>query len=107
MKKVPALEGLELASVVSTNEVDRVGDPTASIRIEVLECGVKRNIIQCMADRGAYVRVHPAKTSFEELLAFEPHGFFISNGPGDPSSMGYAVDTVKKILDTKKPVFGI
>jgi len=60
-----------------------------------------------MADRGAYVRVHPAKTSFEELMKFEPHGFFISNGPGDPSTMSYAVDTVKKILETKKPAFGI
>ena len=107
LKKVPSMDGLELASVVSTPEVYHVGDPNASIRIAVLDFGVKRNIIQCMADRGAYVRVHPAKTSFEELLAFEPHGFFISNGPGDPSSMGYAVDTVKKILDTKKPVFGI
>ena len=72
LKKVPSMDGLELASVVSTAEVYHVGDPSATIRIAVLDFGVKRNIIQCMADRGAYVRVHPAKTSFEELLAFEP-----------------------------------
>jgi len=107
LSKVPSMDGLELASVVSTQEVYHMGDPNSSIRIAVLDFGVKRNIIKCMADRGAYVRVHPAKTSFEELKQFEPHGYFISNGPGDPSSMGYAVETVKQILETKKPVFGI
>lgn len=107
LKEVPSMDGLELASKVTTDKVYHMGDPAAAIRIAVLDFGVKRNIIQCMADRGAYVRVHPAKTSFEELIEFQPHGFFISNGPGDPSTMGYAVATVKKILETKKPVFGI
>jgi carbamoyl-phosphate synthase small subunit len=107
VKKIPSMDGLELASMVTTTEVYHMGDPNAEIRIAVLDFGVKRNIIKCMSDRGAYVRVHPAKTSFEELLQFEPHGFFISNGPGDPSSMDYAIDTVKKILDTRKPMFGI
>ena len=104
---VPSMDGLELASVVSTKEVYHLGDPNASIRIAVLDFGVKRNIIQCLADRGAYVRVHPAKTTIDELLKFEPHGFFISNGPGDPASMDYAVNTVKAILETKRPLFGI
>jgi carbamoyl-phosphate synthase small subunit len=107
LSQVPSMDGLELASIVSTQEVYHMGDPGAAIRIAVLDFGVKRNIIKCMADRGAYVRVHPAKTSFEELQKFEPHGYFISNGPGDPASMGYAVETVKQILETKKPVFGI
>jgi carbamoyl-phosphate synthase small subunit len=107
LKEVPSMEGLELASLVTTDKVYHMGDPADAIRIAVLDFGVKRNIIKCMSDRGAYVRVHPAKTSFEELLKFEPHGFFISNGPGDPSTMSYAVETVKKILYTKKPVFGI
>ena len=107
LSQVPSMDGLELASIVSTQEVYHMGDPNAAIRIAVLDFGVKRNIIKCMADRGAYVRVHPAKTSFAELQKFEPHGYFISNGPGDPASMGYAVETVKQILETKKPVFGI
>jgi len=107
LSQVPSMDGLELASIVSTQEVYHMGDPNAAIRIAVLDFGVKRNIIKCMADRGAYVRVHPAKTSFAELQQFEPHGYFISNGPGDPASMGYAVETVKQILETKKPVFGI
>ena len=107
LKKVPSMDGLELASVVTTHEVYHMGDPNSAIRISVLDFGVKRNIIQCMADRGAYVRVHPARTPFEVLQEFNPNGYFISNGPGDPSTMDYAIATVKKILETKKPVFGI
>jgi len=105
LSNVPSMDGLELASKVTTQEIYHIGDP--AIRIAVLDFGVKRNIIQCMADRGAYVRVHPAHTSFQTLMEFNPDGFFISNGPGDPSSMSYAIETVKQILDTRKPVFGI
>jgi len=107
LAKVPSMGGLELASQVSTTEVYHLGDANAPIRIAVLDFGVKRNIVQCLADRGAYVRVHPAKTSLQELQAFEPHGYFISNGPGDPGAMDYAVQTVKDILGTGKPLFGI
>jgi carbamoyl-phosphate synthase small subunit len=60
-----------------------------------------------MVERGAYVKVFPAKTPLSELNAFNPNGFFISNGPGDPASMDYAIDTVKEILEEKKPTFGI
>lgn len=107
LRRVPSMDGLELASEVSTKEVYHVGDPNADIRISVLDFGVKRHILQCMADRGAYVRVHPAKTHLSELDKFEPHGYFLSNGPGDPAPMHYAVHTIKDILKTDKPVFGI
>jgi carbamoyl-phosphate synthase small subunit len=107
LAKVPSMGGLELASVVSTSEVYHLGDPHAAIRVAVLDFGVKRNIVKCLADRGAYVRVHPAKTTLQELQAFEPHGYFISNGPGDPGAMDYAIQTVKDILGTGKPLFGI
>ncbi len=107
LAKVPGMGGLELASEVSTKEVYHLGDPNAAIRIAVLDFGVKRNIIQCLADRGAFVRVHPAKTPLKVLQEFNPHGFFISNGPGDPGAMDYAVKTVKDILETGKPLFGI
>jgi carbamoyl-phosphate synthase small subunit len=60
-----------------------------------------------MADRGAYVRVHPAKTHLEELDQFKPDGYFLSNGPGDPAPMHYAVHTIREILKTEKPLFGI
>jgi len=107
LAKVPSMDGLELASAVSTNEVYHLGDPEAPIRVAVLDYGVKKNILQCLADRGTYVRVHPAKTKIEELEKFQPHGYFISNGPGDPAAMDYAVTTLKDILKLNKPLFGI
>jgi carbamoyl-phosphate synthase small subunit len=107
LRRTPSMNGLELASDVSTKEVYHVGDPHASIRISVLDFGVKHHILECMAERGAYVRVHPAKTSLKELDKFEPHGYFLSNGPGDPAPMDYAIHTIKDILKTNKPLFGI
>lgn len=107
LAKVPSMGGLELASQVSTKEVYHLGDPAAPLRVAVLDYGVKKNILQCLADRGTYVRVYPAKTTLKELEEFEPHGFFISNGPGDPAAMDYAIETVKDILNTNKPTFGI
>lgn len=107
LSQVPPMDGLELASVVSTSEPYEMGDPNSDLRIAVLDYGVKKHILQCMVDRGAFVRVYPAKTSFEELQQFAPDGYFISNGPGDPAPMDYAVKTVQSILETNKPMFGI
>ncbi|RAV99308.1 glutamine-hydrolyzing carbamoyl-phosphate synthase small subunit [Pseudochryseolinea flava] len=107
IKKVPSMDGLELSSVVTTKEAYTVGDPNASIRVAVLDLGIKKSIVDNLASRGCYCKVFPAKTSFQEMAAFEPHGYFISNGPGDPSVMQYAVETVKKALDSSKPLFGI
>lgn len=107
LKKVPSMDGLELASVVSTKEPYTLGNPDSKIRVAVLDYGVKKNILNCLVERGAYVKVHNAKTSFEELQSFNPSGYFISNGPGDPAPMDYAVKTVKQILAADKPLFGI
>lgn len=107
LNEVPSMDGLELASVVSTREPYTLGDPDSKVRVAVLDYGVKKNILNCLVERGAYVKVHNAKTSFEELEAFKPSGYFISNGPGDPAPMDYAVQTVKKILAADKPLFGI
>ncbi len=107
LASVPDMDGLELASKVSTTEVYELGDASADIRIAVMDYGVKRNILQCMVDRGAHVKVFPAKTSLEEVKKFKPHGYFISNGPGDPAPMDYAVSNLKQILKEEKPVFGI
>ena len=104
---VPSMDGLELASTVSTQETYTLGDENSNLRIAVLDFGVKKNILNCLVERGAFVKVHNAKTSFEELEKFEPHGYFISNGPGDPAPMHYAVKTVKQILEKNKPLFGI
>jgi carbamoyl-phosphate synthase small subunit len=107
LSKVPDMDGLELASVVSTKEEYELGDVNAPIKIAVMDYGVKRNILTCLAGRGVYVRVHPAKTPLSRLKEFNPDGYFISNGPGDPAAMPYAVETLKEILKENKPVFGI
>jgi carbamoyl-phosphate synthase small subunit len=104
---VPNMNGLELASEVSTAAVYERGNPSSPIRIAVMDYGVKQHILECMVERGAFVKVFPAKTRLEELKKFNPSGYFISNGPGDPSAMGYAVDTLRAILNEEKPVFGI
>lgn len=104
---VPSMHGLELASVVSTKEPYELKGENAKYKVAVLDFGVKRNILKCLTDRGAHVKVFNAKTPFNHLEAFNPDGYFISNGPGDPAPMQYAVDTVKQILNTNKPLFGI
>ena len=107
LAKVPNMAGLELASEVSTKEAYEMGDAASSLRIAVMDYGIKQHILHCMVERGAYVKVFPAKTKLNEVKKFNPSGYFISNGPGDPASMDYAVDTLKEILKENKPVFGI
>lgn len=104
---VPDMDGLELASLVSTNEEYELGDPDSTMKVAVLDFGVKQNILNCLVQRGAHVRVHPAKTPLSRLKEFNPDGYFISNGPGDPAAMPYAVETLKAILEENKPLFGI
>ncbi len=107
LQQVPSMDGLELASVVSTKEVYEAGNPHSPIRIAVYDFGVKRNILNCLVERGAHIRVYPAKTPLKVTEDFKPHGYFISNGPGDPAPMDYAIETVKAILEKNVPVFGI
>jgi carbamoyl-phosphate synthase small subunit len=107
LSSVPDMNGLELASSVSTDKTYEAGNPSSPVRIAVLDYGVKRNIVHCMVERGAFVKVFPAKTPLNVLKSFVPSGYFLSNGPGDPAAMGYAVETVKEILREEKPVFGI
>ena len=87
LAEVPDMAGLELASVVSTKEEYELGDPNSPLKVAVLDYGVKYNILNCLIERGAYVRVHPATTSVKRLKEFNPDGYFISNGPGDPAAM--------------------
>jgi carbamoyl-phosphate synthase small subunit len=107
LEEVPDMSGLELASIVSTKKPYELGDPGSSIRIAVMDYGVKRNILTCMVERGAYLKVFPAKTPPEEVKAFNPSGYFISNGPGDPAAMDYAISGVKELIKEEKPLFGI
>jgi carbamoyl-phosphate synthase small subunit len=107
LEATPDMSGLELSSVVTTPEPYYFGDEKAAYRVAALDFGIKRSILTNFTDRNAYVKVFPAKTPFAELEAWQPDGYFLSNGPGDPGAMDYAVETVKAVLKTGKPVFGI
>ncbi len=107
LDEVPDMDGLELASQVSTDKTYEMGDATKGVRIAVMDYGIKQHILECMVERGAHVKVFPAQAKFADVKAFNPDGYFISNGPGDPAAMKYAVETVKDIIKEKKPTFGI
>ncbi|MEZ5015943.1 MAG: glutamine-hydrolyzing carbamoyl-phosphate synthase small subunit [Flavipsychrobacter sp.] len=107
LAKVPSMNGLELSSTISTKEAYTIGDESSDVKIAVLDLGVKQHILKCLADRGAFLKVFPAKTSYSDMKAFGPNGVFISNGPGDPAVMDYAVDTVKEAMADNQPLFGI
>ena len=107
LAKVPSMSGLELSSKVSTKESYFVGDPSAKYKIAALDLGVKKNILRCLVDRDCYVKVFPSDTNFAEMQKFKPDGYLISNGPGDPSVMPIAVNTVTDIVENNVPMFGI
>ena len=104
---VPSMDGLELSSQVSTKDAYDYGDVNAPHKVAVLDLGVKKNILRNFDNRGVHARIFPAKTTFEEMEKWNPDGYFISNGPGDPSAMPYAIETVKSVLAADKPLFGI
>jgi carbamoyl-phosphate synthase small subunit len=107
LAEVPDMSGLELSSVVTTHEPYFYGKPDAKHRIAALDFGIKRSILTNLTERNCYIKVFPAKTPFSEIAAWNPDGYFLSNGPGDPGAMDYAVSTIKDILKTDKPTFGI
>ena len=107
LSKVPSMEGLELSSSVSTKKSYFIGDENAALKVAVLDLGVKRNILKCLTDRGCFLKVFPMNTSFEEMNKWNPNGFFLSNGPGDPSVMPEVIEEVKKVTSSGKAVFGI
>lgn len=105
LEKIPSMEGLELSSIVSTEVPYEVGD--SGQKIAVLDLGVKRSIVDNLVSRGCHCKVFPSRTTFEEMEKWGPDGYFLSNGPGDPAVMDYAVETAEKILAHDKPLFGI
>ena len=107
LKAVPSMAGLELSSKVSTTEPYFFGESDAPYKVAVLDIGVKKNILRCLAERGAYLKVFPYNTPFSELKAWNPDGYFLSNGPGDPEPLVEAIETTKEILASGKPLFGI
>ncbi|MBT5288683.1 MAG: glutamine-hydrolyzing carbamoyl-phosphate synthase small subunit [Flavobacterium sp.] len=107
LSKVPSMEGLELASKVSTKEPYFVGDENSEFKIAALDIGIKKNILRNFVKRGAYVKVFPYDASFEDLHSWNPDGYFISNGPGDPEPLIEAQRLAKEIIQRDLPLFGI
>ncbi|AMO21123.1 carbamoyl-phosphate synthase small subunit [Flavobacterium columnare NBRC 100251 = ATCC 23463] len=103
----PDMKGLELASKVSTTEPYFYGDENATYKISALDLGIKKNILRNLAKRDCYIKVFPYNASFEDLKGFNPDGFFLSNGPGDPDPLYSAQEVARQILNENKPLFGI
>ncbi|HBA66493.1 MAG TPA: carbamoyl-phosphate synthase small subunit [Methylococcaceae bacterium] len=115
----PGLKGMDLAKIVTVDkpyewtqdvwDLDKGYQPATNLTKHVVafDFGIKRNILRLLANRGCRVTVVPAQTPAEKVLAMNPDGVFLSNGPGDPEPCDYAIEAIKKILDTKVPVFGI
>jgi carbamoyl-phosphate synthase small subunit len=113
------LAGCDLAQVVSTSTAyswtesiwtlgqGHVEAPAAHCHVVAYDYGIKRNILRMLAARGARITVVPAKTPADEVLALQPDGVFLSNGPGDPEPCDYAIEAIQQILQTNLPIFGI
>jgi len=107
LAEIPSMEGLELASKVSTKEPYYFGDENATHKIAALDIGIKKNILRNLAKRDAYIKVFPYNSKFKDLEAFNPDGYFLSNGPGDPEPLVEAQAIAKEIIARNKPLFGI
>lgn len=107
LKQVPSMEGLELASKVSTKEPYFFGDENATYKIAALDIGIKKNILRNLAKRDAYIKVFPYNADFNELASWNPDAYFISNGPGDPEPLKEAIAAAKQMISSGKPLFGI
>lgn len=107
LAEVPDMKGLELASKVSTKEPYFFGNENATYKIAALDIGIKKNILRNLAERDCYIKVFPYDTTFEEMSAFQPDGYFLSNGPGDPQPLTNAISVAKEIIDRNLPLFGI
>lgn len=107
LEACPSMEGLDLATPVSTKQRYSWGSPTASRHIIAYDFGIKRNILRLFADHDSRVTVVPAQTSAADVLAERPDGIFLSNGPGDPEAITYGPDVVRELAVSGTPVFGI
>ena len=107
LTKVPSMEGLELASKVSTKSAYYSGNESSKYKVAALDLGIKKNILRSLAKRDVYVKVFPFNSSFEEMKKWNPDGYFLSNGPGDPEPLKSAQEVAKKIIEQNLPLFGI
>lgn len=107
LEEVPDMNGLELASKVSTKEAYYFGSENATYRVAALDIGIKKNILRSLADRDVYVKIFPYNATYEEMKEWNPDGYFLSNGPGDPQPLKEAISLTKSILEKDHPLFGI
>jgi carbamoyl-phosphate synthase small subunit len=107
LKLVPSMEGLELASKVSTKKPYFFGNKDAAYKIAALDIGIKKSILKNLALRDCYIKIFPYNASFNDLEAFKPDGYFLSNGPGDPKPLKKAQELTREILKRDLPLFGI
>lgn len=107
LAKAPSMEGLELSSKVSTKVPYEMTSENASYKVALLDFGVKKNIVRCLVDRGCHVKVFPQDTPLATMIEFNPDGFMLSNGPGDPSVMETEINIVKDLVQSGLPIFGI
>jgi len=115
----PGLKGMDLAKVVSTDKLYEWTENTWDLQnghsqgsnlskhVVAYDFGIKRNILRLLVNRGCRITVVPAQTPADKVLAMNPDGVFLSNGPGDPEPCTYAIEAIKTILETRIPVFGI
>ena len=107
LSKIPSMDGLELASKVSTKEIYYFGNESAKYKISALDLGIKKNILRNLEKRDCYIKVFPYNSTFEEMNDWAPHAFFISNGPGDPKPLINAQNIAKEVIKKNIPLFGI
>lgn len=105
LKKAPSMNGLDLAKVVTTKRVYKWSE-TGKYKVAAIDYGIKRSILNILADKECSVTVFPAETTAKQILDFNPDGVFLSNGPGDPEAVTYGIKMVKDLLGSK-PIFGI
>ncbi|WP_333695410.1 glutamine-hydrolyzing carbamoyl-phosphate synthase small subunit [Flavobacterium sp.] len=107
LEHVPNMKGLELASKVSTKEPYFFGNEKATYKIAALDLGIKTNILRNLAKRDCYIKVFPYNASYTDLKSFNPDGYFLSNGPGDPEPLSGAIEVAQQIIAENQPLFGI
>ena len=103
----PSMDGLDLASAATIPSAYTEGPPGAAHHVVAFDFGMKRNILRLFVQKGCRVTVVPAATTADQVRALKPDGVFLSNGPGDPAAVGYAIDTIRDLSDGSLPIFGI
>lgn len=119
-RAIPSMNGLDLTGLVTTEEelmwlgekdepllLPASGGTAQPLRVAAMDFGVKRNILRRLSAYGCEVKVFPASASAADILAYQPDGIFLSNGPGDPSAVEHGIATIRELIASEKPIFGI